>query len=122
MASLNMSGPFPLNEREIDQNIRKKIPGNYAYGFLNNDERFVVQYVGRSDDDLNSRIKHGIGRYKMFKYSYANDSKEAFEKECLNYHDFGGEEGILDNKIHPDRPKGTDYNCPVCDIFEGIDK
>lgn len=24
MASLNMSGPFPLNEREIDQNIRKK--------------------------------------------------------------------------------------------------
>lgn len=89
MASLNMSGPFPLNEREIDQNIRKKIPGNYAYGFLNNDERFVVQYVGRSDDDLNSRIKHGIGRYN--KYSYANDSKEAFEKECLNYHDFGGE-------------------------------
>ena len=37
MASLNMSGPFPLNEREIDQNIRKKIPGSYAYGFLNND-------------------------------------------------------------------------------------
>ena len=39
MASLNMVGPFPLNEKEIDLQIRKGIPGNYAYGFLNKDDR-----------------------------------------------------------------------------------
>ena len=27
MASLNMVGPFPLNEKEIDLQIRKGIPG-----------------------------------------------------------------------------------------------
>lgn len=122
MASLNMVGPYPLNEHEIDLQIKKGIPGNYAYGYLNEDERFFVQYVGRSDEDLNSRIRHGIGQYKMFKYSYAKGSKEAFEKECINYHDFGGEEGILDNNIHPDRPDGADYGCPVCDIYDDTEK
>lgn len=118
MASLNMVGPFLLNEKEIDIQIKKGIPGNYAYGYLNDNERFVVQYVGRSDENLNSRIRHGIGQYKMFKYSYARNMKEAFEKECQNYHDFGGDEGLLYNKIHPDRPEGSDYECPVCDIYD----
>ncbi len=118
MASLNMLGPFPLNEQEIELRIKKGVPGNYAYGYLNDEERFLVQYVGRSDEDLNSRVRHGIGHYKMFKYSYAKDKKEAFEKECRNYHEFGGDEGILDNKIHPDRPKDTDFECPICDLFD----
>ena len=118
MASLNMVGPFPLNEMEIDLQIRKGIPGNYAYGFLNKDDRFVVEYVGRSDHNLNERISHGIGHYKMFKFSYANNAKEAFEKECRNYHDFGGDDGILDNKVHPDRPERTEYDCPICNIFD----
>ena len=95
MASLNMVGPFPLNEKEIDLQIRKGIPGNYAYGFLNKDDRFVVEYVGRSDHNLNERISHGIGHYKMFKFSYAND-----------------------NKVHPDRPERTEYDCPICNIFD----
>lgn len=118
MASLNMVGPFPLNEKEIDLQIKRGVPGNYAYGYLNDEERFLVQYVGRSDEDLNARIKHGVGHYKMFKYSYASNMQEAFEKECRNYHDFGGDEGILDNKIHPDRPDGTNYRCPVCTIYD----
>lgn len=46
------------------------------------------------------------------------NSKEAFEKECKNYHDFGGDIGSLDNDIHPDRPEGKEYECPICDIFD----
>lgn len=118
MASLNMRGPYPLNEIEIDRLIIKNVPGNYAYGYQNGEGHFFVQYVGRSDTDLNSRIRHGIGLYKMFKFSYAENVKEAFEKECQNYHDFGGEEGILENKVHPDRPVGKDYECPICHIFD----
>lgn len=114
MASLNMTGPFLLNEKEIDQNIERSIPGNYAYGYLNDDNRFVVEYVGRSDTDLNERIRHGLGKYKMFKFSYAINVQAAYEKECQNFHDFGGDDGILDNKIHPDSPENTNLKCPIC--------
>ena len=113
MASLNMIGPFKLNAERVDEIINKGIPGNYAYGHLKENGRFVVEYVGRSDTDLNDRIKHGIGSYDMFKYSYASNIKEAFEKECKNYHDFGGWDS-LDNIYHPARPEGTDYKCPIC--------
>ncbi len=111
MPSLNMKGPYPLNEDEINKQITKISPGNYAYGHTE-DNTFYVQYVGRSDNDLNDRIKHGIGDYEQFKYSYAKSAKEAYEKECQNYHDFG--ESKLDNKNHPDKPDDTDYKCPVC--------
>ncbi len=53
-------------------------------------------------------------KYKHFKFSYATSPKAAFEKECKNYHDFGGSEK-LDNKQHPERPDGTNWECPVCD-------
>lgn len=37
--------------------------GIYAYGHVHN-KTFVVQYVGRSDEDLNNRIRYGIGNKK----------------------------------------------------------
>jgi hypothetical protein len=117
MASLNMLGPYSLTEDEIDKRIRSGVSGNYAYGHQDKKGTFIVQYVGRSDTDLNSRIKHGIGKYNMFKFSYASSAKEAFERECKNYHDFGGDR-LLDNEMHPDRPKNTDYECPICTIFD----
>ena len=112
-----MLGPYSLTEGEIDKRIRSGVPGNYAYGHQDKKGIFIVQYVGRSDTDLNSRIKHGIGKYSMFKFSYASSAKEAFERECKNYHDFGGDRW-LDNEMHPDRPKNTDYECPICTIFD----
>ena len=44
--------------------------------------------------------------------------KKHLKKECKNYHDFGGDIGSLDNDIHPDRPEGKEYECPICDIFD----
>ena len=114
MASLNMpNGPYNLTTDEVDKRIKVGSIGNYAYGHKKVDGTFVVEYVGRSDTDLNDRIKHGIGQYKMFKYSIAYTKKSAFEKECRNYHDFG-ESDTLDNIDHPDKPDFTDYKCPVC--------
>lgn len=122
MASLNMGSYYPLNQETIDSVILPNRPGNYAYGYIKENGAFGVRYVGRSDTDLLERISHGIAenvdnpslKYEQFKFSYANSPREAYEKECCNYHDFGGEQGRLDNKVHPDKPEGEDIKCPIC--------
>ena len=120
MATLNMRGPYTLNTETIDKTVTTKSPGNYALGKTDTkDDTFIVEYVGRADDDLIPRLKKHAAeaKYTEFKYSYAASVKDAFEKECRNYHAFGGSEK-LGNKYHPDRPEGKKYPCPVCDIFD----
>lgn len=116
MARLEMEGPFCFTREEIDEVISLTGPGNYALGYVDKDNVFIVRYVGRADGDVNDRIKDHIGEdYSAFKFSYAISSKAAFEKECHNYHDFGGPEGKLENKIHPDIPDNSkNLKCPVC--------
>ena len=113
MASLGMSGPYTLSVRKINEMVTKKSPGNYALGY-SKDRTFYVKYVGRSDDNVNSRLQDWVGEYKEFKFSYASSAKAAYEKECRNYHDFGGPEGDLDNETHPAKPSGSHWRCPVC--------
>ena len=73
----------------------------------------ITRTKAASDEETKTLIKAAKDYYKArFKIA-----KAAFEKECQNYHDFGGSKK-LDNKIHPDRPKDKDYECPVCDIFD----
>ena len=69
----------------------------------------------------NARLKKWVGKYEKFKYSYADTPKDAFEKECRNYHDFGGSED-LDNDVHPDRPEGETWDCSLCTIFDEDDE
>lgn len=122
MASLNMGISYDLTYDEIDRLVAEKRKGNYAFGYLDERGVFIVRYVGRSDSDLRERIKHGITdmmadptcRYERFKFSYAKSEQEAYEKECQNYHDFGGLEGLLVNKNHPDKPEGYTGSCPIC--------
>jgi len=116
MASLEMLGAYDFTSSEIDRVVTKTSPGNYALG-REDEKHFYVNYVGRSDEDINQELKARLTlNYSKFKYSYATSAKAAFEKECRNYHDFGGSEK-LDNKIHPDRPNETNWKCPVCSIF-----
>lgn len=116
MPSLGMQGSYDFSSEKIDDEVTRTSPGNYALGYIE-DRTFYVHYVGRSDTDLNQELKARLDpKYKKFKYSYATSPKAAFEKECQNYHDFGEKEK-LDNKVHPDRPDGTNWKCPVCDIF-----
>jgi len=118
MAILEMEGPYIFTSSEIDRIITRTSPGNYALGYTKDDGTFIVQYVGRSDTDVNRELKTRLdSKYKKFKYSYATSPKAAFEKECHNYHDFGGKEE-LDNEIHPSRPAGTGWKCPICSIFD----
>lgn len=123
MASLNMGANYyPLNQETIDHVVATGRIGNYAYGYINENGAFVVRYVGRSDSDLHERVAHGILdnqrqsslRYECFKFSYASTVQEAYEKECRNYHDFGGEQGLLANTAHPARPEGSLLHCPIC--------
>lgn len=117
MATLNMNGPYELTRSKINEVVTRTSPGNYALGYVNSENTFIVQYVGRSDSDVASRLRQHVGeKYKRFKYSYATSPKAAFEKECINYHDFG-ESRLLDNSIHPDRPAGSGWKCPRCRIF-----
>ena len=116
MPSLGMNGPFDLTVKSINNAVTKTSPGNYGLGYVNDEDIFIVKYVGRADSDLNKRLQDHIGEgYKSFKYSYATSPKAAFEKECKNYHDFKR----LDNKIHPDRPSNSkNWTCPYCDKFD----
>ncbi len=117
MPTLNMSGPYDFTSAKIDAEVTRTSAGNYALGHMDN-ETFIVKYVGRSDSDVNAELKKRLNaKYKKFKFSYAASAKEAFEKECQNYHDFGGS-AQLDNEIHPARPAGKDWKCPVCNIFD----
>ncbi len=113
MATLDMNGPWPLTNEGIDGAITRTAPGNYALGTSEADGLLKVSYVGRSDSDLNKRLKEHIGTHLQFKASYASSIKEAFEKECRNWHDFNPPE----NKLHPDRPEGKDWKCPCCKVF-----
>jgi hypothetical protein len=116
MASLGMNGPYNLNNGAIEANVTKKSPGNYALGRKNEEGTFLVAYVGRSDSDVRERLKSWIGKTTkpLFKFCYSTSAKTAFEKECENYHDFNPPE----NDVHPDRPDGSNWECPRCDIFD----
>ena len=98
-----------LNEDNIDEFVKKNKIGNYALGYLR-EGGFIPKYIGRSDNDLNSRLKdHLTESYKRFKFMYQSSARNAFYKECENYHDFKKQ---LNNKIHPARPVGTNWKCP----------
>jgi hypothetical protein len=125
MGSLNMDGPYDFNNDSIDINVTRVSGGNYALGFIdNNSNNFHVTFVGRSDSDVKGRLRKQLSeakninsRYEIknisFKYSYASSPKEAFEKECHNYHNFVNSKK-LSNNVHPEKPKDVSLKCPVC--------
>ena len=116
MPSSGLRGPYSLNNETIDAVVTLKSAGAYALGKRGEDNVFYISYVGRSDDDINTRLKDWVGKYAQFKFEYYSSPKAAFEKECNLYHDFG--EDSLDNKVHPDRPENTNWQCPRCDRFK----
>lgn len=116
MASTGLEGAFALSAKAVDAAVTQTSAGAYALGNTK-DGTFYISYVGRSDSDLNARLKQWVGKYPQFKASYFGSPKAAFEKECHLWHDFGGPEGRLDNTIHPDRPANSGWGCPRCRIF-----
>ena len=117
MPSLDMGTTmFELNLDTINRLIKDNVVGNYALGYKSINGSFIVHYVGRSDTDLKQRLIQHLDdkkRYPFFKYRIASSIKEAYLRECKNYHDFGGE-NYLENEIHPAKPEGTKEVCPYC--------
>ncbi len=115
MASSGLKGPYALTDDMIDDEVTRTSAGAYALGKLSGDT-FYIEYVGRSDTDVNNRLHDHVGNYPKFKYDYFGSAKAAFEKECNLYHDFNPS----DNKAHPARPNGANWKCPVadCDALE----
>jgi hypothetical protein len=111
-----MRGLYDLSARIIDREITIVSPGVFALGYVDQRRIFVVQVIGRSDTDLRAELKRWIGQYDKFKFEYSPSSYDAFERECELFHDFG-EQRILDNEVHPIRPKGTPWTCPRCTIY-----
>jgi hypothetical protein len=108
-------GPLALNVATIDTQVVGYGPGAYALGKADGDILYI-KYVGRSDSDLNARLKNWAGTYTDFMYAFFPSAKAAFDKECGLFHDFGGT-ARLDNKMHPDRPNGSNWTCPRCGNF-----
>ena len=116
MANLGMGNEYyTFSKEEIEKVIKQENTiGNYCLGTLK-DKVIVPKYVGRSDECVKTRLlQHALDqeklkKYSIFKYCYQDNVKNAYHMECKNYHDF---EKQLDNKIHPDQPKGKSYTCP----------
>jgi hypothetical protein len=116
MATLKMGQQsYSFDAKTIEVRVQKNKIGNYGLGFVK-DDSFKVRYVGRSDSDLQSELKDKLSTKsktrQRFKFTYASSPKEAFEKECTNYHDYIE---YVENEIHSPRPKGKDYPCPISD-------
>ena len=107
-----MDGPFKLDAQTITAKVTRTSAGYYVLSQTINP--FVVQYVGRSDADVSTRLHAHVDAYKYFKFAYATSPKDAFENECKLYH---AHRATLDNEIHPRRPDSTGWKCPICKIF-----
>jgi len=109
---------YSLNAQTVAKVLTKASAGSYVLGRVE-ENGFCALYVGRSDTDLAQELRDWVGesaRYKVFLFTYASSAKAAFEKECEDFHDFGGTEH-LDNPGHPQRSDGTDWLCPQCDCY-----
>lgn len=56
MPKLNMQGSYSFDEETINNVITRTSAGNYALGYINENDRFVPLYVGRADSDVRGRL------------------------------------------------------------------
>ena len=114
-------GPFPLSIESVDLLVTPSHLGVYVLLEVEaGSGDLVVIRVGRSDTDLNLRIKKYLTdpkyeqdeRYDLathFSFAYLETPESAFETECVLYHDWRPQL----NEQHPGQPRGSDVRCPV---------
>jgi hypothetical protein len=110
MAKTDLLGPFDLGFDTIKHKIRPKHAGVFALGYTDAAGSFRISHVGRSDADLRSSLINLIGCGLQFKYRLYGSPQAAFEKECALFHTFHP----AGNRLHPERPVGTNWRCPQC--------
>lgn len=107
-------GPLRLSEDAVEHVVTGAMPGAFALGRMRGGS-FVVNYVGRADDDLRGALlaHASAGKYKVMRFDYCAGAEDAYARECAIYHDFGAS-WLLDNKAHPKPPEGVEMKCPRC--------
>jgi hypothetical protein len=113
MATTGLLGPYPLTYADVEDAIPRVAPGAFALGHKDPSGRFYVDFVGRADGDVRGKLVELIGSGNLFKYSCTSSAEAAFMKECELFHDFKPP----GNRMHPDRPSGTNWECPRCRFF-----
>lgn len=112
---------YSLDERTIDQIVPANKPnGNYKiYRYDSVNSVVNVIYVGRvadrdSDEGLKVRLKEHIGEWQgllFFNFIIQNTPVQAYNQECIDYHDFRPEYNIY----HPDKLSNNEAKCPICE-------
>ena len=103
-------GPFELTFEGVLEAMPKVQRGVFALGHLDSAGRFRIERIGREDGDLRLRLQALIGSSNRFKFAPAATALDAFESECELFHRFRPPGNI----IHPVRPEGSGWRCPVC--------
>lgn len=105
-----MDGSYLLTNSIVDLFVSSTL--HFGVYIITNSQNEVL-YVGRSDTNLQRRIKDHIDEksdYKNFYYEEATSEKDAYEKECYLWHKYTPR----DNKIHPDVPSNSkNWKCPI---------
>jgi hypothetical protein len=105
-------GPYHLSPQALDSIVTRNCPGAFVLG-ESTEDGFHVDFVGRSDTDVNARLQHHVGKYRHFRFDYVSDPAAAFNEECMLYHDYRPG----DNKAHPQPAAGSGWHCPRCRVF-----
>jgi hypothetical protein len=115
MALAGLQGPFKLTAESVNITVTGKLPGAYVLGHTDEQGTFIVEYVGRSSDNVKKALQdHLVDGHRQFAFECYLSPKGAFEKECELHHDHMAVIGIP----HPDRPEGSYWKCPRCNALD----
>jgi len=112
MAIRGLQGPFKLTAEAVNRAVTsKRLPGAYALGHTDQEGTFVIEYIGRSNDNLRQQLDDLVVKFHgQFAFEYFSSARAAFEKECELFHAY-----LADgDAIHPTRPDGSYWKCPGC--------
>lgn len=102
----DMFGPFEITE------VGQSVPKGYIGVYILSCDRKKVDYVGRSDSDIQGRLRSSISEghgYQVFWFCYETSSMQAYKHECYLYHKYNPP----DNTNHPAVPSGMNWRCPI---------
>lgn len=126
----------PFAAEEIQRTVTRTSPGVYWLGYLAH-EQFIVTAVGRADEDLKDELSVRLmmllaadlvagpedelkDKYARFAFCYTATAAEAFERECLAYHEVIDNGGTLQDPRHPSMDGDASENaraprsfCPI---------
>lgn len=105
-------GPLPLSKEAISEGVAPGKPGHFLIGSLHESGGLIPKQIGRSSDDLYSKLEEALGLETHFMAHIDSDARAAFIGECKLYHLFGKQIGK-----HPLRTFEEGWGCPKCGIF-----